>query len=258
MQSCLYEGQVTHCRLEPVTHRFRYRLYMAYLDLGEWRASAEVRRVISDRRFAAASFVPTDHLQGVAESLEEGIRELVARESGVRPAGPIRLLTQLRHFGYYFSPLNLFYCYDLQGERIEAVVGEVTNTPWREQHHYVLSTANGGHDARWLRFRHAKQLHVSPFLDMHYDYHWRLSTPEDKLRVHLENWKQGRRVFAAAMSLSRRPLTRRQLARTVLQYPMMTAEIMAAIYWQALRLWWKKCPVYSHPRKQASTRQMRV
>ena len=174
------------------------------------------------------------------------------QQAGFRPSGPIRLLTQLRHCGYYFSPLNLYYCFDASGSQVEAVVGEVNNTPWREQHHYVLSAANreGAHDR--LRFRHKKELHVSPFLDMDYEYRWNLSEPGDQLKVHLENRQGARRVFAASLSLGRRPLTRRQLTRSVARYPVITAQIMVAIHWQAFKLWWKKCPVYLHPAKRKS------
>ena len=252
MHSCIYEGHVSHCRYEPVVHKFRYRLYMAYLDLAELRDSPAVRGLISGRRFSAVGFRAGDHLRGSAGPLDQAVRDLVEQRAGVHLTGPVRLLTQLRHFGYYFSPLNLYYCFDAAGTRVEAIVGEVNNTPWREQHHYVLAAAHGDGGGARMRFRHPKGFHVSPFLDMDYEYRWRLSVPEEQLTVHLENRQRGLRVFAASMSLSRQPLTRSRLTRTMVRYPVMTTQIMAAIYWQAFRLWWKKCPVYSHPAKRKS------
>lgn len=258
MYSCIYEGRVAHCRNEPVVHKFGYRLYMAYLDLSELRDSPAVRGLISGRRFAAAGFRAGDHLLGFDGPLEQAVRDLVEQRAGVRLTGPVRLLTQLRHFGYYFSPLNLFYCFDATGTKVEAIVGEVNNTPWREQYHYVLSDATRyGNDTR-LQFKHPKRFHVSPFLDMDYEYRWALSPPEEKLNVHLENRKGGKRVFVAAMSLSRHPLTRWQLTKMLVRYPVMTAQIMTAIHWQAFWLWWKKCPVYSHPAKRRSHHDLSV
>lgn len=258
MHSCIYEGRVSHCRFKPVVHKFQYRLYMAYLDLDELEDNAQLRRLVRRSRFAAAGFLETDHVQGWGGPLSKAVRDVVARETGQRPAGPVRLLTQLRHFGYYFSPLNLFYCFDKTGTRVEAIVSEVNNTPWREQHLYVLAAHNQVGGKKSLSFQHAKEFHVSPFMEMEYRYHWKLNTPGDTLKVYLANRKGTQRTFEAAMSLSRRPLTRWQLTKMLTRYPVMTARIVAAIYWQALRLWWKKCPVYSHPEKQQTLRDAKV
>ncbi len=250
MDSCIYEGKITHCRYEPVIHKFWYRLYMAYLDLDELDRSPQMRSLISRQRFSAASFLPVDHLRGRSGPLDRAVRDLVLERTGKRPEGPVRLLTQLRHFGYFFSPLNLFYCFDAGGTEVETIVGEVNNTPWREQHHYVLSEQNRSSRGEGLQFAHPKGFHVSPFMDMDFEYRWALSVPAEELKVRLENHRGEKRVFDASLSLSRRPLTRWQLTKMLFRYPVMTAEIMSAIYWQAFRLWWKKCPVYSHPAKR--------
>ncbi len=250
MHSCIYEGRVAHGRYQPVVHKFWYRIYMAYLDLDELQDEPAVRRLITRGRFAPARFAASDHLTGWSGPVKKSIIELVERESGVRPSGPIRLLTQLRNFGYYFSPLNIYYCFDQTGQTVDCMVAEVTNTPWREQHLYVLSPSNQTSRGRVLQYEHDKQFHVSPFLDMDYRYRWRLQVPGEQLRVHIENRRDSTRVFDATMKLARRPLTRWSLTKMQARYPVMTARIMAAIHWQALKLWWKKCPVYSHPRKQ--------
>ncbi len=247
MHSCIYAGRVTHCRYSPVTHKFGYCLYMAYLDLAEWREAPELRALISSRKFSCGSFLRSDHLATWPGSLDEAVRELVAVQTGHRPRGPIRVLTQLRYLGYYFSPLNLFYCYDAEGGRVEAVVAEVTNTPWREQHHYVLWDGNCTSRGSTLKYEHAKNFHVSPFMGMTMDYHWTLAEPSDTLHAHLENHVDQAKLFDATLVLNRVPLTRWQLRRMFLRHPWMTGKITAAIHWQAIRLWWKKCPVYSHP-----------
>ena len=183
MHSCIYEGRVHHVRREPITHRFQYRLAMAYLDLNELGEVAD--GLISGKRFAPASFLSVDHQRsfgdgsklGDSESLADLVRDSVEKSTGNRPVGPIRLLTQLRYFGHYFSPLNLFYCFTGDGAGVESIVAEVSNTPWNQRHLYVLhpdkQTATDG----VLRYRHPKSFHVSPFMGMEATYDWRLSTP---------------------------------------------------------------------------------
>jgi DUF1365 family protein len=109
--------------------------------------------------------------------------------------------------------------------------------------------------ANRLRFRHRKDFHVSPFMDMDFDYLWQLNTPADTLKVVLANHQAGKRVFVADMVLRRRPLTRGQIIRSWLRFPWMTAQVLSAIYFEAFRLWMKKCPYYPHPGTHQSTSQ---
>jgi DUF1365 family protein len=178
---------------------------------------------------------------------------MIVRVTGERPDGPIRLLTQLRCFGLYFSPLNLYYCFGEMEDRVEMVVAEVSNTPWNERHHYVLWRGNQRPESDRLHFRHAKNFHVSPFMGMEQSYDWKLSVPDSRLRVYLSSWEGGKRMFDAGMTLLRTPLTRGEILRSHIRHPMMTFQILAAIYHQAFKLWRKKCPYYPHPRTQTAT-----
>jgi DUF1365 family protein len=191
------------------------------------------------------AFRREDHLGGVGQSLAEATRAKVEQVTGARPSGRVFLLTQLRHFGHYFSPLNLYYCFG--DDQLAATVAEVSNTPWGERHQYVLWEANRCRQRGGLRYSHAKQFHVSPFMDMDASYDWRLNVPGPVVRVHLSSRKGDRRFFDASMVLRRRPLENRQLVATMLRFPFMTVKIVSAIYFQALRLWMKKCPFYPHP-----------
>lgn len=253
MYSCIYDGVVTHRRRVPVEHKFRYQLFMVYLDLDELPALVGRRGLIANRRVATRSFLRGDHLFEKSIDLTDELRALIRSQTGRDARGPIRLLTQLRYFGYFMSPLNLFYVFDESDQRVDFIVAEVNNTPWNERHCYVLWDGNCISQRGLRRFRHAKDFHVSPFMSMDVDYRWRLDTPDAALRVHLANCRGSQVLFDAAIMLRRRDLTAKQLRRMTLRYPWMTAQITSGIYYQALKLWWKKCPFYPHPKKHNST-----
>ena len=181
------------------------------------------------------------------------VRDLVAARAGRRPLGPICLLTQPRVLGFVFNPVRFYYCFDAQGRELEAVVAEITNTPWREQHCYVLSREQSLELGGW-RFRFAKSFHISPYLPMEHDYDWGFTVPGPSLGVHMQNFARGERVFDATLDCDRYELDGKNLARFALRAPAMSATGFAAIYWQALRLRLKGAPLHEHPKHRANER----
>jgi DUF1365 family protein len=254
MHSALYIGQLNHRRFAPRSHAFSYGLFMVYLDLAELDQVFRGRWLWSVRRFALARFRREDHLGDPAVPLDRAVRDLVERETGAAPRGPIRLLTHLRYLGYCFNPVSLYYCYGSDGESLETVVAEVNNTPWGERHCYVLPVpAAGGQPP--LRFTFDKCFHVSPFMPAAIRYDWRLVPPGEKLSVYMgcfesraaNDGKGDLKLFDATLRLNRREISAATLARALLRFPWMSAQVILGIYWQALRLWLKRVPVYDHP-----------
>ncbi len=250
MESCIYEGQVKHTRTEPLIHKFRYSIFMMYLDLDELDTVFDKRWFWSTRRTALARFRRSDHLGPESQPLQESVRDLVEEETGARPAGPIRLLTHMSYYGYCFNPVSFYYCFEQDGETLHTIVAEVTNTPWGEMDTYVLPMSMNIAKGHSFRFQPAKKMHVSPFMEMDNEYDWCFTRPAERLTVFMANSKDGKRFFDASLALKRREITGFSLSRVLLLFPMMTAKVVAGIYWEALRLWLKRCPVYAHPDKK--------
>ncbi len=249
MQSAIFSGQIKHRRFYPVKHTFRYRVFMMFIDLAEIDQVFTNRWLWSTKRIAIARFKREDHVGDNNTCLDECVRDLVEQHAGIRPTGPIRLLTNLRYFGYCFNPVSFYYCYDAKDKTVETIVAEVNNTPWGERHCYVLPTAGNCSTQNLYTFQPKKVMHVSPFMPMDIDYTWRFSQPTDRLTVFMTNDQQQKKIFDASLDLARTDITACSLAKTLARYPFMTFSIIFGIHWQALKLWIKKCPIYDHPKK---------
>jgi len=227
-------------------------LWMIYLDLGELDAVFAQSRWWSAREFAPVRFERSDYLGDPAAPLDESARDLVGRELGRRPDGPVRLLTHLRQFGYVFNPVSFYYCFARVAdgsERLDAIVAQITNTPWNERHAYVLDCrAAGVLEGESLRFAFTKAFHVSPFMPMDMGYEWRFSDPgAEPLGIHM-TLKQGESaVFDATLKLTAAPVDPQRARACVLRYPFMTARVIARIHSEALKLWLKRVPIRPHP-----------
>jgi hypothetical protein len=236
--SCIYEGMIRHRRAEP-RREFRHPLALFYLDLGELPALLGGSLVA--RRPGLLRFRRRDYLGASALPLEDAVRDGVQAHTGSRPNGPIRLLTQVRSFGHCFNPVSFYYCFDGAGERVEAVIAEVTNTPWGERHAYFLPGGTA---------ELAKALHVSPFMGMDHRYIVRAGTPGPGFAVHIESWHAAELTFDATLALRRRELTRTSAARLTVRYPFANIRVLALIYGHAVAL--KLAGARLHPHATSS------
>lgn len=248
MESALYSGWIRHRRFLPVAHEFRYPLALLYLDLSEldivFRGQMFWSAGDSEADANLAWFRRSDHFGPRNEPLDVTVRRYVAAATGEVPKGPIRLLTQPRYFGYVFNPISVYYCFDARGNDVEAVVAEVSNTPWNERHCYVLGTPGKPWNPDQ---RFPKAFHVSPFMPLDQEYVWRSRTPRNQLAIHMESIEAGRTVFDATLTLARREIEASVLREALWFRPIQTARVMGAIHWEALRLWWKGVPYVPHP-----------
>lgn len=245
MNSALYFGTVRHRRFFPRRRDFSYRVYMVYLDLDERDAFFGRRWLWSDEGANLVSFRRRDYLGDSRQPLDESVRDEAERATGRRPTGPVRMLTNLRNVGYVFNPVTFYWTHRQDGAP-HALIAEITNTPWRERHRYVLPLdERGAVDGAAFD----KAFHISPFQPFEQEYRWAFSPVSDRIGVHMENREGGEVVFDATLSLERREASARTCAWALCRHPMMGGVAHLAIYWQALRLKLKRTPFYRHPAK---------
>ena len=246
MKSCIYKGQVKHQRFEQRVHEFTYSLFMMYVDLNELPALFKPYKLWSVDAPGWASFLRKDHVGDPQDTLSNSIRALVYEKTGHRASGPIRLLTHFRYFGYVFNPLSLYFCYDEDDSKVEHVVAEVSNTPWKEQHCYVLS--NNLNESHHFSTSHQKEFHVSPFMDLNMEYRWKIQIPDKCLNVQIENWKEDKKIFDAVIDLQKIEINPTNLRHVLINFPLMTLKVTSAIHFEALKLWLKGVTYVPHPK----------
>jgi uncharacterized protein len=253
MRPAIYAGILRHRRFQPVRHDFTYPVFMVLLDIDAIPAMMKVSPLASYNRFNCASYHERDHFGDPAIAIRDRLREDAAAEGLSLPEGPIYLLTHLRYFGYNFNPVSFFYCCDPHG-RVETILAEVNST-FGESHNYWLNSSNQLSNQNSLRYRVPKALHVSPFMKMELDYTFSFTAPDDRLVAHMQTLDDGDCFFDATLDLHREPWTARSLHRALAVYPFMTVKVIAAIHWQALRLYLRGCTVFAKPvRVQSASR----
>lgn len=237
MLSAIYTGTVMHARLVPKKHQFSYQVHMLWLELNEIAQLDQQLSWFSSKRFAPVQFKRSDFLGDPERDLHSCVLEKMSQLAGQPLSGKVFLLSPLRTFGLYFSPVNFYYLQDEEGQ-FSHLLAEVSNTPWNERHCYLVDLHQ--------QLDSPKVFHVSPFNPLDMQYKWRISQPQEQLSVDL-SCHQSSKQFVAKLNLSRQALNSNSLKRVVLKIPSITIKTVVGIYWQALKLFMKGVPVYSHP-----------
>lgn len=248
MHSALYRGEVRHRRSSPRMHAFSYTVTLCYLDLAELDELLSAHRWWSTRRGFPVQVRRSDYLGDPEVPLHLAARRAVEAALGSDPGGPVRLLAQVRTFGWCFNPLSLYYCFDRSGQAPVAVVAEVTNTPWGERHAYVL----GAQDDGTVDCSFDKAMHVSPFMAMDQRYRFILSAPGERLGAAVSVLEGSRSVLEASLSLERSPLDHQAMSELIWKDPLGSLRVSAEIYLQAARLWAKGVPFHPHPARRTA------
>ena len=246
IESALYFGWVRHRRFRPAAHEFEYPLFMAFLDVDRIPALMQVSRLSGYNRWNWASFYDGDHFGDIQIPLRRRIEDDAARHGIELPHGKIFLLTHLRYLGYNFNPVSFYYCFD-RDENLRLILAEVNNT-FGETQNYWLSPANEfAASGKSRSYEFAKAFHVSPFIGMDCRYRWTFTPPGESLVVQTNVAENDAALFDSTLRLERRPWSAPALRYALLHFPWVTAKTIAAIHWEAVRLYFKKVPVVHHP-----------
>jgi len=257
VNSCLYTGFVSHRRTQPLTHAFRFPLALFHLDLDELPDLDGRLRLFAVNRGNVLSFHDRDHMDRRPGSTKRKISAFLARHGLDVAGGKILLLTQCRMFHYVFNPVSFYFCHAAEGG-LRSIVAEVNNT-FGEGHLYLLSDRERlpAPSEDRMSYQARKVMHVSPFVSMDAIYQFHFAPVGDRLSIRLSESERGRPFFDAHLWGRRRELTDRNLAALLLRYPLLTVKVIAAIHWQALRLYLKGVPFHAQPPASLPQRQQR-
>lgn len=227
---CLYDLRTTHVRHQPFERAFRYRLFQILFDIDALPALAQRLRLFSYNRPNLFAFFDRDHGVGDGSPLRPWVERMLAEVDVRLDGGPIRLLCFPRVAGYVFNPLSVFFGYGPDGA-LRGVVYEVDNT-FGETHAYAAPMAGGRHAAD-------KRFHVSPFFDVAGRYQFRLRPPGERFSLSVRTLREGAPEHTATLFGRARPLSDARLLAAFAKVPFVTAQVIAAIHWEALWIWLK-------------------
>lgn len=236
-ESAIYRGKLTHQRFEPTQHQFAYDIFMFWLKLDELDTLSHSVKGFGQTGLSAVKYRREDYLGDITEPLETSVLNKMSSLAGKVLTGDVFMLGQVRTFGLYFSPVNFYYLRDADG-LYSHMLAEVSNTPWNERHHYLVDLTEQA-DVE-------KVFHVSPFNPLDMMYKWQVAQPSDTLSLSME-CHQSSKHFSAGMNLRKIQLNSVSLRNVLIAIPSMTIKTVWGIYWQALKLWLKRTPIYEHP-----------
>ncbi len=243
MKAAIYVGEVAHARSIPKSHRFRYPLFMWFLNLDELEVLPDLGLWFSVRKWAISRMVRSDYLGDPNIPLAEAVRLRMAELTGEPVTGQVFGLIHMRTMGLYFSPVNFFYGFAKDGS-LTHFLAEVSNTPWNERHQYAHHVGDGRYE-----MTEAKAFQVSPFNPLKQQYRWRIIPPDDSIEVSINVSDPRGEIFEASLQLSRKPLDLATVRRLLLRKPVMAAFIFCGIYYQALKIYLKGIPYVSYTKE---------
>ena len=236
MNSCIYNGVITHKRFKPVKHFLKYKTFSFFIDLDEIEKLDKDNLIFSYNRFNIFSFYNKDHGERDGKSLKVWILDNLRKFNIDENVNKIKLLCYPRIFGYVFNPLSIFYCYE--NNLLKAIFYEVKNT-FNEQHTYIFKTNSN----EKIEQKCKKKFYVSPFMDMDTYYDFKLLYPDEKLFVSIKQFDEEGDILTAVQTGERKEFNFKQFVINFFKYPLMTVKIISAIHFEALLLW-KKGAIY--------------
>jgi DUF1365 family protein len=241
MKQGIYQGLITHNRTSPSKNKFSYRYAMLFLDLDKIKETFDHSWLWSLDRYNLGSFFQKDYFRKTKNLKADLIHHL--EKEKITGIDQIFILTTPRFFGFCYNPVSFYYCF--KSGQLITIISDIHNTPWNERFAYthVCKSNTGTHG-----FKFHKQFHVSPFMPMNIDYDWKFTSPSDVIVISMDNNYDDHKIFNATLKLKRKAITGIRLNILLLTYPLSPINTIIKIYWNALKLWVKRTPFYSHPK----------
>ena len=218
---------------------------MAFFDIESIETLFKKSFLWGVNKNALVSFFRKDYHGDSKIPLHEAVRNTIKNKTNYLPKGPIRILTNLRYFGYCFNPVSFYYCYNEDDTEVEMIMAEVTNTPWNERHCYFIKNKKNKKFKENLK----KEFHVSPFWDMDHDYEWFFKEPDNHLSVNMINFKNKKKIFDVNLNLKQTAeLNFKNLILYTFKFPFLTLIVFLRIHFQALILLIRGATFYNHPK----------
>lgn len=236
-----------HARLRPVKHKFVYRVFSLLIDVAQLDEAGRLSPLFSIGRFNLFSFNPRDHAGRSDVSLLAQVQEMLAPAKVI--PDQVLLLCYPRVLGFAFNPLSVYYC--LKAGQPVAIIHEVRNT-FGERHSYILPIQPGQMDDEGIKQTSAKRFYVSPFMEMNLMYRFFLTVPGEELIVRIIETSGELPIFTASFHAARRELSSVNVLKAFFGLPLMTGKVVAAIYFEALKLWLKGMRLLPRPKAPSS------
>ncbi len=231
--SIIYNGKVIHRRFKPKEHCFKYKVFSLLIDIDELEIIENKIKIFSYNKFNIISFFEKDHGPRDGTSLKEWVIKNLNDIGIENDRIQIKLFCYPRIFGYVFNPLSVFFIYD-ENTRLISILYEVKNT-FGEQHTYIFKTD----DEKVIVNDCTKKFHVSPFIEMECHYYFRVLKPSDKISVIIDQKDKDGKLLYASQDGKAKELNEKNLLFSFISHPLMTFKIIAAIHYEALKLWLK-------------------
>ena len=261
LQNSLYTGLVTHTRVHPLYHNFKYKMLWYCLDLDRLTSFFERLKFHAYDKFNLISFHQKDYENTDSNTdLKTAVQQIILENTGQHFHGKIFILTQLRFLGFVFNPVTFYFCFDEQ-DQLKYTIAYITNTPWNEKKPYVFSR-DIAESHKCERIEHKtefkKAFHISPFNPMDMHYQWQFYLEPNKIEINMDCYQGANLAMNAHMKLSQQPIAARRAFTIPLTYPFQGIKVLGGIYWQAFKLWLKRAPLYTHPKFRQSEHRQQV
>jgi len=246
MKTSICSGSVVHNRLTPKQHRFKYKMSWCLFDLDSINDVFNKTKLWSLNKFNVISLKNKDYINSETGSIKTKVIDYLKIKENHDFNGKVFLFTHPRFMGFGFNSVNFYFCYE--DNKLIYILSEINNTPWKEKHVYIHSIDNQlPEDSVNHQFEFQKEFHISPFADMDIKYLWNFNIHPEKLIIRMELIKENNLVMNVNLKTSIQPVINKDLVTWTFKKPFQALKMFTGIYWQALKLWAKKLPIYTNP-----------